>query len=163
MSCFTRILVATDGTAACETALVDATNLARHLNARLLVLSVARGAVTPEAAIGGVIDPFGAAEEAAVGLAEQQREAARRDAGRAADEAADRARAAGADAEAIVWEGVPGEAIVAAAEEEHVDMVVVGSHGRDAVGRLLLGSVSEYVVRHSKRPVLVARPERGHR
>ena len=88
-----------------------------------------------------------------MGLAEQQREAARREAGRAADEAADRARAAGADAEAIV----------AAAEEEHVDMVVVGSHGRDAVGRLLLGSVSEYVVRHSKRPVLVARPERGHR
>ena len=157
MSCFTRILVATDGSEACEVAIVDATNLARHLGAHLLVLSVARGPATSSASIGGVIDPFGAAQEAAVALAEQQRDAARKEATRIADEAAARARSAGADAEAIVWEGAANEAIIAAADEEKVDLIVVGSHGRDAVGRLLLGSVSDYVVRHSERPVLVAR------
>jgi nucleotide-binding universal stress UspA family protein len=37
-------------------------------------------------------------------------------------------------------------------------MVVVGSHGRGAMGRLFLGSVSEHVVRNASCPVLVVRP-----
>jgi nucleotide-binding universal stress UspA family protein len=48
--------------------------------------------------------------------------------------------------------------IVDAAEAEHADMVLVGSHGRGVVGRFLLGSVSEHVVRHAPCPVLVVRP-----
>jgi nucleotide-binding universal stress UspA family protein len=48
--------------------------------------------------------------------------------------------------------------IVSAAEAEHADMIVVGSHGRGAVGRLFLGSVSEHVVRNAPCPVLVVRP-----
>ena len=39
----------------------------------------------------------------------------------------------------LVWTGDPGDQIVSAAEAEHVDMVLVGSHGRGAVGRLFLG------------------------
>ena len=48
--------------------------------------------------------------------------------------------------------------IVSAAEAERADMIVVGSHGRGAVGRLFLGSVSEHVVRNAPCPVLVVRP-----
>ena len=40
-------------------------------------------------------------------------------------------------------------------------MVLVGSHGRGPVGRLLLGSVSEFVVRNAPCPVLVVRPREG--
>jgi nucleotide-binding universal stress UspA family protein len=40
----------------------------------------------------------------------------------------------------------------------HVDVIVVGSHGRGAISRILLGSVSEQVVRHAPCPVLVIRP-----
>jgi nucleotide-binding universal stress UspA family protein len=45
--------------------------------------------------------------------------------------------------------------------EPSVDLVVVGSHGRKGLGRLLLGSVAEQVVRHAPCPVLVARARRG--
>ncbi len=58
----------------------------------------------------------------------------------------------------LVWEGEPGEAIVEAAAAEGADIVVVGTHGRGGIGRMLLGSVSEYVVRHASVPVLVVRP-----
>jgi nucleotide-binding universal stress UspA family protein len=40
----------------------------------------------------------------------------------------------------------------------NVDVIVVGSHGRGALERLLLGSVSDQVVRHAPCPVLVIRP-----
>jgi nucleotide-binding universal stress UspA family protein len=68
-----------------------------------------------------------------------------------------RAKASGADATFLVWEGEPGEAIVAAAESEKADIIVVGSHGRSGVSRFLIGSVSDYVVRHAHCPVMVVR------
>jgi nucleotide-binding universal stress UspA family protein len=43
------------------------------------------------------------------------------------------------------------------AEDLEADVVVVGSHGRTGLGRLLLGSVSEHIVRHAPCPVLVVR------
>ncbi len=49
----------------------------------------------------------------------------------------------------------PGEAIVDVATSEAVDLVVVGSHGRGSMGRLLIGIVSDHVVRHAPCPVLV--------
>ena len=44
------------------------------------------------------------------------------------------------------------------AADVHADVIVVGSHGRGAIERILLGSVSEQVVRHAPCPVLVVRP-----
>lgn len=54
-------------------------------------------------------------------------------------------------------EGSAGPMIVHVAEEVGADVVVVGSHGRGFLQRVVLGSVSEYVVRHSSVPVLVVR------
>lgn len=56
-----------------------------------------------------------------------------------------------------VQTGEPGLAIVAAAEELGADVVVIGSRGRGAVKRALLGSVSTHVVHNSPCPVLVVR------
>ena len=72
-----------------------------------------------------------------------------------------RGRAAGVTVSFLVWTGDPGDSIVSAAEAENVDLVVVGTHGRGTIGRLLLGSVSEHVVRHAPCPVLVIRPASG--
>ena len=58
----------------------------------------------------------------------------------------------------LIWEGDPAESIVAAAESEGADIIVVGSHGRAALGRALIGSVSDQVVRHAPCPVMVVRP-----
>lgn len=72
-----------------------------------------------------------------------------------------RGRAIGVTVSFLVWTGDPGESIVSAAEAENVDLVVVGTHGRGTIGRLLLGSVSEHVVRNAPCPVLVIRPASG--
>lgn len=53
--------------------------------------------------------------------------------------------------------GIPFRDILKAEEEENVSAVVIGSHGKSAVAEMLLGSVSEKVIRKSTRPVLVIR------
>jgi nucleotide-binding universal stress UspA family protein len=53
--------------------------------------------------------------------------------------------------------GKPGAEIVKAAADWPADVIVLGSHGRGGVGRLLVGSVAEAVMRHAPCPVLVVR------
>lgn len=135
-----RILLATDLSPASEGATREAIDLARDLGANLLIVSV----IDP--AVRGV--PGGRVERM------DQRRRARED---AAQELVIRGRQAGVPVSFLVWEGEPGPSIVDAATSEQVDMVIVGSHGRGSMGRLLIGSVSEHVVRHAPCPVLVVR------
>lgn len=53
--------------------------------------------------------------------------------------------------------GRPARGIVNYAEEHDIDQIVMGSHGRDGVSRILLGSVAETVVRRSPCPITVVR------
>jgi nucleotide-binding universal stress UspA family protein len=64
------------------------------------------------------------------------------------------------DAETLIREASPRPAIVDAALELNCQMIVMGTHGRSGLAHLLLGSVAEYVVRHSKVPVLTVRSHR---
>lgn len=61
----------------------------------------------------------------------------------------------------LIWEGDPAESIIDAAQSEGADMIVVGSHGRGALGRALIGSVSDQVVRRAPCPILVVRTTVG--
>lgn len=63
----------------------------------------------------------------------------------------------GIDVERVVEVGKPTRVIVEYAEDQDVDHVVMGSHGRQGVSRVLLGSVAETVVRRSPVPVTVTR------
>lgn len=54
--------------------------------------------------------------------------------------------------------GDPGRMIVGLAEDLSADLIVMGTHGRGGVSRLLLGSVAEYVLRHAPCPVLTIKP-----
>lgn len=53
--------------------------------------------------------------------------------------------------------GRPAHEIVTYADEHDVDHVVIGSHGRDGISRVLLGSVAETVIRRASVPVTVVR------
>jgi nucleotide-binding universal stress UspA family protein len=56
--------------------------------------------------------------------------------------------------------GDPGEEIVKTVEKEHIDLVVMGTHGRRGLEQTLFGTVAKYVVMHSKAPVLIVNPYR---
>ncbi|HEY9900450.1 MAG TPA: universal stress protein [Pantanalinema sp.] len=56
--------------------------------------------------------------------------------------------------------GVPADTILAVAEEEGVDLIAMGSHGRTGLGRFLLGSVSSQVSTHAGCSVLIAKSKR---
>jgi nucleotide-binding universal stress UspA family protein len=141
MSHLETILLATDGSTASEGASEEAIDLAVQVEARLLIVSVLGAASRPSEA---ATDPGGPADSRDTLTTKAQ-------------VLVQRAKASGANATFLVWEGEPGEAIVAAAESEKADLIVVGSHGRSGVSRFLIGSVSDYVVRHAHCPVMVVR------
>ncbi len=59
----------------------------------------------------------------------------------------------------IVKEDPPVEAILAGAREDQADMILIGTHGRNLIGRLWLGSVAENVIRQVSLPVMIVPPK----
>jgi nucleotide-binding universal stress UspA family protein len=57
--------------------------------------------------------------------------------------------------------GAPHTAIVEIAEKEGVDLVVMSTHGRSGLPRMMLGSVAERAIRHTHCPVLVIPSHEG--
>jgi nucleotide-binding universal stress UspA family protein len=74
------------------------------------------------------------------------------------DKYAQQLRAAGYSVDAVVENGDVRECIIDSAERWHADLIILGSRGHKGMGRLLLGSVAESVVRHAHCSVLVVRP-----
>lgn len=144
---FKHILLATDGSAASEHAAALAVDLARVHGARLTAVYVIDP--YPYLAVGEA-NPLGfqaymSAAQAAAATAHAKVEALAR---------------AGAPVklEARVVENVAASTgIVQTAESEKADLIVVGTHGRTGVARLMLGSVASKVVAESPVPVLLAR------
>jgi nucleotide-binding universal stress UspA family protein len=74
-----------------------------------------------------------------------------------ADRVRDLLRQDGVAADSVVKEGNPAKAIVEAAAENECDLIVVGSHGRTGLDRILMGSVSQQVVVQARCPVMVVK------
>ena len=71
---------------------------------------------------------------------------------------ADRLRADGHEAvDTSVWYGAPATSIVDAANAQRANLIVMTSHGRSGLGRLILGSVAESVLRGTTTPILLLR------
>jgi len=136
------ILLATDASSASSAATLHAIDLAARLEAQLIVLTVMSTAARDRDPRETRANPVGRRDERTA----------------AVQQVVDRARAEGARATSLIWDGEPGEAIVEAADAESADLIIVGSHERSVVGRFFLGSVSDYVVRHARAPVMVVRP-----
>jgi nucleotide-binding universal stress UspA family protein len=138
---YRSILVATDGSPCSEVAGEHAVDLAGQYDATLHVLSVVEVDVSFSETI-----------------TQQMLEDLEKRGRKAVDAIADRARDRGvADVDASVVRGTPHKTILDYAHEHDVDLVVVGTHGRRGLNRLLLGSVAERVLRTADLPVLVVR------
>ncbi|UIO99291.1 universal stress protein [Halobaculum sp. CBA1158] len=141
-----RLLVATDGSTAAVPAERVGVGLAAALNADITAVSALDEAEALAGACGGALSTE---------VVESVRSALAERAERAVDRVRDRAEAAGVDAEGEVIGGEPIGAIRDHAADVDADLVVVGTHGRTGVRRVLLGSVAEGIVRSADRPVLV--------
>lgn len=146
---FKRILVPVDGSEPSTRALVAALDLARQSGGEVRVVHCFDELV--------YLTGFEASGEVLV--------QARGSATQVLDQALEVARSAGVPCEAQLLD-VPGrrlgEEVAETARSWSADLVVVGSHGRRGLDRMLLGSGAEQVVRLSPVPVLVMRGDAGH-
>ena len=126
-----HILLATDGSPYSEAAALVAGHLAKQAGLPISVVSVVTSSHS-----------------------EERRKAAEQ----AVATKVERLKGLGLQVEGRVVEGRPDEAIVKAAEDTGADLIVVGSHGRTGLKRILLGSVAERVIGNANCPVLVVKP-----
>lgn len=124
---YKKILVATDGSKYSDAAALEAISIAKRCGSELIALSVAARDTN-----------LAAAKESV----ERVRQIAEKE---------------GIKVESLTLSGTPYEVIVSTAEQKGADLIVVGSHGRTGVKRLLMGSVTERVIGHSKSAVLVVK------
>jgi universal stress protein A len=137
-----QILVGFDFSTASQKGLAWAADLQQTLHGKPLqvvyVVNPMPGALAAEAPAMAVVSPADIAEFQ-VSLAESVRKAG-----------------CSATIE-VILSGDPGLAIVEAAQRLKSDLIVLGTHGRGALSRFFVGSVAEYVLRHSTVPVLTIR------
>lgn len=136
------ILVPHDGSALAEAALPKALELAEASGARVLLLRAAEAQTLPG------VDPTEAqvkvVAEAEAYLAQVRKRLTRQ---------------SRVTVETSVWYGPAAHAIVEAARIHKVEEIVMTTHGRSGLGRLLLGSVAESVLRGTTTPILVVHTE----
>lgn len=146
---FTRIVVGIDGSELSTKALRYALTVAKDNNARLFVVTATEPAV--------LVAPGAEIMAIDTGAIITELEEARAIAAKATlAEAEVIAREKDVHIEPIhVAATVAAEAIVGTANEKGADLIVMGSHGRRGLGRLLLGSQTSEVLAHAHIPVLV--------
>ncbi|MEF8853501.1 MAG: universal stress protein [Haloarculaceae archaeon] len=139
---YDRILVPTDGSEAADRALDLAAAVAASHDAELHVLYVADTNQPSLSRIRGQV----------VDILEREGD-------RIVDEAAERVRGSGVDVTTAVVQGGPSRTILDYVDERGVDLVAMGTRGERDVEQLLLGSVTERVVRSAAVPVLGVPPD----
>lgn len=144
---YKKILVPIDGSGAAPLGLNEATKLAKRQGGRIRLVHIVNEwvVVSPNATganLGQVINMLREGGESLL------------------DEAESAARRAGVTVDTVLVEAMgdqAGASITHQAAEWAADLTVCGTHGRRGIGRLLMGSDAEYIVRHTPVPVLLVR------
>jgi universal stress protein A len=145
------ILLPTDFSECGNSALVSAASLARKFGASILCVHVIEP-IVPTVGYSGMTEPLPIAD-----ITEQLEDSAERE----LPKLAECEECAGLDIEELIVHGDAASEIVRVAKERNVDLIVIASHGRTGIGRILFGSTAEAVVRHAACPVLVVKPNQG--
>ena len=145
---YRRILVALDGSETSMRALTASLNLARQGGGRVRMVHVVE-----ELAYLGGFDPYGASSGDLIKVI-------RENGAKVLANGLAAAQSAGVEADTVLCdnfgERLP-EAVADAARQWNADLIVVGTHGRRGIGRVLMGSGAEQIIRLSPVPVLVIR------
>jgi len=136
---FQRVLVATDGSKQCRPAVEKAIDFSQSYGGEISVVSIVDVPAEFYAEAPQVVEDM--IHKAKIYVEEVKK----------------KAEASGVKAEAFVKEGEAYQAIVDLAKERDVNIIVMGSHGRTGLKRLLMGSVAEKVIGYAPCPVLVTR------
>ncbi len=145
---YQRILVPVDGSATSNCGLQEAVRLARLTHGRLRLLHV--------------IDDlsFALVMDAYAGYAGDWHKVLHEDGVRTLAQARATVEAAGIEVDAVLHDNLTGtvyERVTAEASRWPADLIVVGTHGRRGLGRLVLGSSAEHILRYAPVPVLLVR------
>jgi universal stress protein A len=142
------ILLPTDFSECANYALSYAVSFARQAGASIICVHVIEP-VVPTVGYTGMAEPLPMAD-----ISDQLESSAERELPKiaACDECA------GLNVEEVIVHGDAASEIVRVAAERGVDLIVISSHGRTGLGRMLFGSTAESVVRHAPCPVLVVKP-----
>lgn len=150
---YARIIVPLDGSALAEQILPHVRTLAKAFDSRVeLVRAYAPPASLLAASAASTMPGHGPVLDPAPYVAAQKD-----DADLYPTQTADRLRKEGVHCSWRRLDGSAGEKIVAEAASWEADLILMTTHGRGGLGRLLLGSVTDYVVRHATIPILLVR------
>jgi nucleotide-binding universal stress UspA family protein len=122
---FEKLLIATDGSMHSEFATQEAISIAQRSGSTLMALSVAK-------------------KDENLALAKECVEMVKKEGDKAS-----------VKVDPVVRTGVPHDVIVKTATQENIGLIVIGSHGRTGISKLLMGSTTERVIGNAKNPVLV--------
>lgn len=144
---FKHILIATDGSELATKAIIQGLGLARALSAKATVVTVTEPWTMVAPGEIGMTVPVDDYERSAAEHARAILEAA-----------GARAKASGATCDTLhVKDRYPADGIIEAAKARGADLIVMASHGRRGVARMLIGSQANRVVTHSSIPVLIVK------
>ena len=155
---YRKILVTHDGSDLASLALPHAVALAHHYGAEILLLHVITS-IEQETAMMSSLDgdryPFvGIQDSAQEAVKENKREAKHQ-----LEKIKTELEKNDVKVTLFVEEGAASSVIVDVARKEHCDLIVMATHGRSGLGRVLLGSVADHIIHHSPCPVMVIPPE----
>lgn len=145
------ILLPTDFSDCGNYALNYASFLAREFAASIICVHVIEP-IVPTVGYSGMTEPLPIAD-----ITEQLEDSAERE----LPKIAECDECAGLQVEEMIVHGEAASEIVRVAKERDVDLIVLASHGRTGLGRILFGSTAEAVVRHASCPVLVVKPSQN--
>jgi nucleotide-binding universal stress UspA family protein len=140
---YKNIFIATDGSRQNQRAVMHSIELAKMSDAKLYA-----GYVVDTAAFASI--PMDAGWEMMYELLEKE-------ANGATESVEELAQKQGVTVETVVLEGNPSHEIIEFADNNNIDLIIMGTLGKTGFDRFLLGSVAEKVTRNSKVPVLVVR------
>ena len=143
-----RILLPTDFSGCANYALPYAAAIARAVEATVICVNVVEP-IVPAVGYTGMAEAMPIAE-----MSEQMEESAERE----LPDVMSCEELRGLKVEEVIGHGDAAAEIVRVADEQNVDLIVISSHGRTGLGRIIFGSTAEAVVRHARCPVLVVKP-----